>query len=81
MLLVFTLQVPLLSLIVAVGEAIVTGFVVQYLGRVRQDLLILGGVVGESEVAMPHIGSALHCRGGALPLDSHASTCETSSEA
>ncbi|MGZ7115519.1 MAG: energy-coupling factor ABC transporter permease [Halobacteriota archaeon] len=38
---VYILQVPLLNLIVAVGEAIVTGFVVEYLGRVRPDMLAL----------------------------------------
>jgi cobalt/nickel transport system permease protein len=32
---VFTLQVPLLNLVVAVGEAILSGFVVEYLGKVR----------------------------------------------
>src|SRR5660397_70665 len=31
---VYTLQVPLLNLVVAVGEAILTGFVVEYLGKV-----------------------------------------------
>ncbi|MGZ4881550.1 MAG: energy-coupling factor ABC transporter permease [Halobacteriota archaeon] len=46
-LLVFTLQVPLLNLIVAVAEAIVTGFVVEYLGKVRHDLLTPRGAVGE----------------------------------
>ena len=46
-LLVFTLQVPLLNLIVAVGEAIVTGFVVEYLGRVRPDMLALRNVAGD----------------------------------
>jgi ABC-type Co2+ transport system permease subunit len=45
-LLVFTLQVPLLNLVVAVGEAVVTGFVAEYLGKVRSDLLTLR-VVGE----------------------------------
>ncbi len=43
-LLVFTLQVPLLNLVVAVGEAILTGFVVEYLGKVRLDLLALRDV-------------------------------------
>lgn len=46
-LLVFTLQVPLLNLVVAVGEAIVTGFVVEYLGRVRPDMLALRNVGGD----------------------------------
>jgi cobalt/nickel transport system permease protein len=46
-LLVFTLQVPLLNLLVAVGEAIVTGFVVEYLGRVRPDMLALRNVAGD----------------------------------
>ncbi len=46
-LLVYILQVPLLNLIVAVGEAIVTGFVVEYLGKVRRDLLAPRDVVGE----------------------------------
>ncbi len=46
-LLVYILQVPLLNLIVAVGEAIVTGFVVEYLGKVRNDLLTPEGVAGE----------------------------------
>ena len=46
-LLVFMLQVPLLNLVVAVGEAIVTGFVVEYLGRVRPDMLALRNVGGD----------------------------------
>jgi cobalt/nickel transport system permease protein len=46
-LLVFTLQVPLLNLVVAVGEAIVTGFVVEYLGKVRPDMLALRDVAGD----------------------------------
>jgi cobalt/nickel transport system permease protein len=46
-LLVFTLQVPLLNLVVAVGEAILTGFVVEYLGKVRPDLLALREVAGD----------------------------------
>ena len=46
-LLVFTLQVPLLNLVVAVGEAIVTGFVVEYLGKVRPDMLALRNVAGD----------------------------------
>ncbi len=46
-LLVFTLQVPLLNLLAAVGEAIVTGFVVEYLGKVRHDLLALREVAGD----------------------------------
>ena len=33
------IQIPILNLIVAVAEAIVTGFVVDYLGKVRPDLL------------------------------------------
>ena len=44
---VYILQVPLLNLIVAVGEAIVTGFVVEYLGRVRPDMLALRKVAGD----------------------------------
>jgi cobalt/nickel transport system permease protein len=46
-LLVFTLQVPLLNLVVAVGEAIVTGFVAEYLGKVRPDMLALRDVAGD----------------------------------
>jgi cobalt/nickel transport system permease protein len=46
-LLVFTLQVPLLNLVVAVGEAILTGFVVEYLGKVRRDLLALQDLAGD----------------------------------
>jgi cobalt/nickel transport system permease protein len=46
-LLVYILQVPILNLIVAVGEAIVTGFVVEYLGRVRPDMLALRNVAGD----------------------------------
>jgi cobalt/nickel transport system permease protein len=46
-LLVFTLQVPLLNLVVAVGEAIVMGFVVEYLGKVRPDMLALRDVAGD----------------------------------
>jgi len=34
-------------LVVAVGEAIVTGFVVEYLGRVRPDMLALRNVGGD----------------------------------
>jgi cobalt/nickel transport system permease protein len=44
---VYILQVPLLNLIVAVGEAIVTGSVVEYLGRVRPDMLALRKVAGD----------------------------------
>jgi ABC-type Co2+ transport system permease subunit len=44
---VFTLQVPLLNLVVAVGEAILSGFVVEYLGKVRPDLLALREVGGD----------------------------------
>jgi cobalt/nickel transport system permease protein len=44
---VYILQVPLLNLIVAVGEAIVTGFVVEYFGRVRPDMLALRNVAGD----------------------------------
>ncbi|MGZ4864355.1 MAG: energy-coupling factor ABC transporter permease [Halobacteriota archaeon] len=44
---VYILQVPLLNLIVAVGEAIVTGFVVEYLGRVRPDMLALRNDAGD----------------------------------
>lgn len=46
-LLVFTLQVPLLNLVVAVGEAIVTGFVVEYVGKVRPDMLTLRDVASD----------------------------------
>jgi cobalt/nickel transport system permease protein len=38
-LLTYLIQIPILNLIVAVGEAIVTGFVVDYLSKVRPDLL------------------------------------------
>jgi cobalt/nickel transport system permease protein len=38
-LLTYLIQIPILNMIVAVAEAIVTGFVVDYLGRVRPDLL------------------------------------------
>ncbi|MGZ4923662.1 MAG: energy-coupling factor ABC transporter permease [Halobacteriota archaeon] len=44
---VYILQIPLLNLIVAVGEAIVTGFVVEYLGRVRPDMLALRNDAGD----------------------------------
>ncbi|MGZ4933568.1 MAG: energy-coupling factor ABC transporter permease [Halobacteriota archaeon] len=44
---VYILQVPLLNLIVAVGEAIVTGFVVEYLGRMRPDMLALRNDAGD----------------------------------
>jgi len=32
---------------VAVGEAILTGFVVEYLGKVRRDLLALQDLAGD----------------------------------
>lgn len=35
----YLLQIPILNLFIAVIEAIVTGFVVQYLGKVRKDLI------------------------------------------
>jgi cobalt/nickel transport system permease protein len=38
-LLTYLIQIPILNMIVAVAEAIVTGFVVDYLSRVRPDLL------------------------------------------
>jgi cobalt/nickel transport system permease protein len=38
-LLTYLIQIPILNLIVAVGEAIVTGFVVDYLNKIRPDLL------------------------------------------
>ncbi|MGZ4847752.1 MAG: energy-coupling factor ABC transporter permease [Halobacteriota archaeon] len=38
-LLTYLIQIPILNLIVAVAEAIVTGFVVDYLSKVRPDLL------------------------------------------
>jgi cobalt/nickel transport system permease protein len=38
-LLTYLIQIPIINLIVAVPEAIITGFVVDYLGRVRPDLL------------------------------------------
>lgn len=38
-LLTYLIQIPILNLIVAVPEAIITGFVVDYLGKVRPDLL------------------------------------------
>jgi len=54
---VFTIQVPLLNLLVAVVEAVVTGFVVQYLGTVRQDLLAPKGLFGEvrQDVLVPDV--------------------------
>ncbi len=36
---IYLVQIPILNLIVAVAEAIVTGFVVDYLGKVRPDLI------------------------------------------
>ncbi len=38
-LLIYIVQIPILNFIVAVIEAIVTGFVVDYLGKVRPDLI------------------------------------------
>jgi cobalt/nickel transport system permease protein len=38
-LLTYLIQIPILNLVVAVPEAIITGFVVDYLGKVRPDLL------------------------------------------
>jgi cobalt/nickel transport system permease protein len=38
-LLTYLIQIPILNLIIAVPEAIITGFVVDYLGKVRPDLL------------------------------------------
>ena len=38
-LLIYIIQIPVLNFIVAVVEAIVTGFVVDYLGKVRPDLI------------------------------------------
>jgi ABC-type Co2+ transport system permease subunit len=38
-LLPYLIQVVILNLIVAVGEAVVTGFVADYLSKVRPDLL------------------------------------------
>jgi cobalt/nickel transport system permease protein len=38
-LLTYLIQIPILNLIVAVVEAVVTGFVVDYLSKVRPDLL------------------------------------------
>jgi cobalt/nickel transport system permease protein len=38
-LLTYLLPIPILNMIVAVGEAVVTGFVVDYLSKVRPDLL------------------------------------------
>jgi len=38
-LLIYLVQIPILNLIVAVAEAIVTGFVVDYLGKVWPDLI------------------------------------------
>lgn len=35
----YLLQIPVLNLFIAVIEAIVTGFVVEYLGKVRKDLI------------------------------------------
>ncbi len=36
---IYLLQIPVLNLFVAAIEAIVTGFVVEYLGKVRKDLI------------------------------------------
>jgi cobalt/nickel transport system permease protein len=44
---IYTLQVPILNMFVAVIEAILTGFVVQYLGRVRYDLIAPKTLLGE----------------------------------
>jgi cobalt/nickel transport system permease protein len=38
-LLTYLIQIPIINMIVAVPEAIITGFVVDYLGKVRPDLL------------------------------------------
>jgi cobalt/nickel transport system permease protein len=38
-LLIYLIPIPILNMIVAVAEALVTGFVVDYLGKVRPDLL------------------------------------------
>jgi ABC-type Co2+ transport system, permease component len=38
-LLMYLIQIPIINLIVAVPEAIITGFIVDYMGRVRPDLL------------------------------------------
>ena len=38
-LLIYLLQIPILNLFIAAIEAIVTGFVVEYLGKVRKDLI------------------------------------------
>jgi cobalt/nickel transport system permease protein len=38
-LLTYLIQIPILNMIVAVAEAIITGFVVEYLSKVRPDLL------------------------------------------
>ncbi len=38
-LLIYIVQIPILNFIVAVIEAIVTGFIVDYLGKVRPDLI------------------------------------------
>jgi len=37
---VYLIPVLIFNLIVAVGEAVVTGFVVEYLSKVRPDLLV-----------------------------------------
>jgi ABC-type Co2+ transport system permease subunit len=39
-LIVYLIPVLILNLIVAVGEAVVAGFVVEYLSKVRPDLLV-----------------------------------------
>jgi ABC-type Co2+ transport system permease subunit len=38
--LVYLIPVLILNLIVAVGETVVTGFVVEYLSKIRPDLLV-----------------------------------------
>ena len=38
--LVYLILVLILNLIVAVGETVVTGFVVEYLSKIRPDLLV-----------------------------------------
>jgi|GEM_PF-463231 len=37
---VYLIPIQILNLIVVVGEAVVTGFVVEYLSKVRPDLLV-----------------------------------------
>jgi cobalt/nickel transport system permease protein len=60
MLAIYTLQVPILNMFVAVIEAILTGFVVQYLGRVRHDLIAPKTLLGEvvPDLLVPQVPGA-----------------------